>query len=96
MNILEASPTRTTLEELDHPQPPTPIQTDNSTVNNIMNKIKQKQSKVTDKRLYWLQASVEPGEFGVSWAPGKYNLTNYYTKYHSLATHRRQDPSTLS
>ena len=30
INALESSPMRTTLEELDHSQPPTPIRTDNS------------------------------------------------------------------
>ena len=67
MNTLEASPTRTTLEELDHPQLATPMQTDNSTVDGIMNKInKQNQSKVMDKQFYWLQDRVEQGEFRVS------------------------------
>ena len=46
MNTLELSPMRTTLEELDHRQLATPMRTDNSTVDGIMNKtIKQKQGK---------------------------------------------------
>ena len=46
MNALELSPMRTTLEELGHLQPPTPLKTDNSTAVSIMNKtIKQRQSK---------------------------------------------------
>ena len=53
MNVQELSPMRTTLKELDHPQPLTSIRTDNSTVDGIMNKtIKQKQSKTMDKKLY--------------------------------------------
>ena len=72
MNALELSPMRTTLEELDHPQPPTPLKTDNSTADGIMNKtIKQRQSKAMDKRFYWLQDRVEQGKFRVFWAPGK-------------------------
>ena len=60
MNSLELSPMRTTLEELDHPQPPTPLKTDNSTADGIMNKtIKQRQSKAMDKIFYWLQDRVE-------------------------------------
>ena len=90
MNAQELSPMRTTLEELGHPQPPTPLRTDNSTADGIMNRtIKQKQSKAMDKRFYWLQDRVEQGEFRVFWAPGKDKLANYYTKYHSPATHRR-------
>ena len=43
MNALELSLTKTTLEELDHPQPATPLKTDNSTADGIMNKtIKQR------------------------------------------------------
>jgi hypothetical protein len=49
MNAKEAVPMRITLEELDHPQPATPIRTDNSTADGIMNKtVKQKQSKSMD------------------------------------------------
>ena len=94
MNALELSPMRTTLEELDYPQTPTTIQTDNSTADGIMNRIiKQKQSKAMDKRFYWLQDRVKQGEFRVFWAPpGKDNLADYYTKYHSPATHRRLRP----
>ena len=93
MNALELSPMRTTLEQLDHPQPPTPIQTDNSTADGIINvTIKQKQSKAINKQFYWLQDRVEQGEFRVFWAPGKDNLADYYTKYHSPATHRRLRP----
>ena len=82
-----------TLEELGHPQPENPLKTDNSTADGIISKtIKQSQSKAMDKRLYWLQDRVEQGEFRVLWAPGKDNLANYYTKYHSPTTHRRLRP----
>ena len=93
MNAQELSPMRTTLEELNHPQPPTPIRTDNSTADGIMNKtIKQKQSKAMDKRFYWLQDRIEQKQFRVFWAPGKENLADYYTKNHSPSTHKRLRP----
>ena len=38
INALKASPMRITLKELNHPQPATPMRTDNSTVDGIMNK----------------------------------------------------------
>ena len=47
MNALELSLMRTTIEELDHPQPPTPLKTNNSTADGIINKknqIKTRQS----------------------------------------------------
>ena len=74
---------RTTLVELDHPRPPTPLKTDNSnsTADGIMNKTtKQRQSNAMETRLYWLQDRVEQGEFRVFWAPEKYNLADYFTK----------------
>jgi hypothetical protein len=47
INRKEAIPLRQTLIELNHPQPPTPIQTDNSTATGIVNKtVKLKCSKV--------------------------------------------------
>ena len=45
-----------------------------------------------DKIFYWQRNRVEQGEFNVFWAPGKDNLADYYTKYHSPATHRRLRP----
>jgi hypothetical protein len=56
MNAKEAIPMRITIEELNHPQPATPMRTDYSTADGIMNKtVKQKQSKSMDMRFYWLQ-----------------------------------------
>lgn len=55
INALKVSQMKTKLEELDHPQPATPIRMDNSIVDSIMNKkIKQRQSKAMDKIFYWL------------------------------------------
>ena len=71
MNTLELSPMKTTVEELDHPQPATPLNTNNSTVDGNINKtIIQRQNKAMDKMFYWLQDRVEQGEFRVFWTPG--------------------------
>jgi hypothetical protein len=49
----EACPLRACLEELGHPQPPAPIQTDNSTAAGIANNsVKQKRSKAIDMRFH--------------------------------------------
>jgi hypothetical protein len=80
MNAKEAVPMRITLEGLNHPQPATPMRTDNSTADGIMNKtVKQKQSKSMDMRFYWLQDRVEQGQFKKFWAPGKINLADYHS-----------------
>ena len=56
MNAQEAVPLQITLEELNWPPPPTPLQTDNNTASGIMNNtVKQKKSKTMDMRFYWLQ-----------------------------------------
>jgi hypothetical protein len=89
MNAKEAVPMRITLEELDHPQPATPIRTDNSTADGIMNKtVKQKQSKSMDVRFYWLQDRVEQGQFRIFWAPGKMNLADYQSKVQPTSVHK--------
>ena len=54
-NMKEATILRTTLQEMGHPQPPTPIQVDNSTASGIANdNIKIQRSKAIDMRFYWV------------------------------------------
>lgn len=51
-----AVPWRATLKELGHPQPKTPVQTDNSTAHGLLtNKITPKALKAMDMRFHWLQ-----------------------------------------
>jgi hypothetical protein len=55
-NGQDAVPIRTTLEELNHPQPPTPIKTDNSTASGIANNtLKQRKSRAMDMHFYWIR-----------------------------------------
>ena len=56
INDQEAVPIRTLLLKLGHPQPSTPTQVDNSTVDGFSNDtIKQKRSKAIDMRFYWIR-----------------------------------------
>lgn len=88
MNAKLAVPMRTTLTEMGHPQPPTPIRTDNSTANGIVNStIRQNRSKAIDMRFYWLRDRVEQNQFHIYWAPGANNLADYFTKHHSPQHH---------
>jgi hypothetical protein len=92
-NGQEAVPIRTTLEELGHPQPPTPMQTDNSTAAGFANDtIKQKRSKAMDMRFYWIKDRVCQGQYLVYWRPGSENLGDYHTKHHSPSHHRLMRP----
>jgi hypothetical protein len=88
-NGKQACPLRTTLEELGHPQPPTPIQTDNSTAAGIANDtVKQKRSKAIDMRFYWIRDRVRQGQFIVYWKKGSLNKADYFTKHHPASHHR--------
>ena len=72
LNGQAAVPIRTTLIEMHHPQPSTPIQVDNSTAVGIANKsIKQKRSKAMDMRFHWIQDRILQEHFNVFWKPGK-------------------------
>ena len=89
MNAREAIPFRQGLIEMGHPQPATPMKTDNSTATSIINKtIKQKRSKAIDMRFYWLCDRVTQGMFNVYWEPGLNNLADYPTKHHSGTHHK--------
>jgi hypothetical protein len=96
MNGQEAIPIRTTLNEMGHPQPPTPVQVNNSTAEGFANNtIKQKRSKAIDMRFYWIQDRTRQGQFVIYWRPGTDNLGDYHTKHHSAAHHRQVRPNYL-
>jgi hypothetical protein len=89
-NCKEACPIRTTLEELGHPQPPTPIQTDNSTAAGIANDtVKQKRSKAIDMRFYWVRDRVRQKQFHIFWRQGSTNKADYFTKHHPSSHHQQ-------
>jgi hypothetical protein len=68
---------RTTLIDMGHPQPPTPIQTDNSCVAGICNDtVKQRRSKAIDMRFYWVRDRVSQKQFVVHWGKGADNLAD--------------------
>ena len=93
VNGQEADPIRTTLQELGHPQPATPIQTDNATAMGIANDtVKQRKSKAMDMRFYWIQDRIKQGHYMVYWAPGYLNLADYVTKHHLGPHHEKMRP----
>lgn len=88
-NAKDAAWLRTTLTDMGHPQPPTPIQTDNACAAGIINnEMKQKRSKAIDMRFYWVRDRVNQGHFIVHWNKGSDNLADYFTKHHSPNHHR--------
>eukprot|EP00957_Ditylum_brightwellii_P096530 7351305-Ditylum_brightwellii.AAC.1 len=55
-NALKGEELRTSLEEMGHPQPPTPIMADNTTANGVVNNtVKQRRLRAIDMRFYWLK-----------------------------------------
>eukprot|EP00956_Cyclotella_meneghiniana_P045361 scaffold364543_cov146-Cyclotella_meneghiniana.AAC.1 len=97
MNAKTAVPMRKTLEELGHPQPLTPIQTDNSTAYGVINnKIQPKATKAMDMRFYWLKDRESQKQFHYHWRPGKDNLADYWTKHHPAIHHQMMRPIILS
>ncbi len=55
LNAKETVYLRQILHEMGHPQPPTPIQTDNTTAEDVVNNIVQsKCTKAMDMRFHWL------------------------------------------
>jgi hypothetical protein len=70
INAKEGEVLRTTLEELGHPQPPTPMETDNTNATGCINgTIKQKRTKSMDMRFYWIKDRGKEGQFNVYWGP---------------------------
>ena len=56
----EAVPIWIALEEIGHPQPPTPMKVDNSTAVGFINKtMKHKRSKAINMRFHWVHNRVQ-------------------------------------
>ena len=89
----EALPIRQMLIDMGHPQPPTPVQVDNTTAVGFANKtIKQKRSKAIDMRFYWIQDRTEQGHFHIYWSPGAGNKGDYHTKHFPISHHKNVRP----
>jgi hypothetical protein len=76
------------LTKMGHPQPCTPTQTNNMTVEGVINnKIQSKQTKAMDMRFNWPRNRKAQGQFRIYWCPGKTNLVDFFTKHHPPALH---------
>jgi hypothetical protein len=89
INAKEAVLMRRILQEMGHAQPRTPIQTDNSTVEGVINaRVRPKRTKSMDMQFEWLLDREQQGQFKIYWKSGKTNLADYFTKHHPPAHHR--------
>jgi len=74
---------------MGHPQPPTPMQTDNATAHALItNKIRPKALKSMEMRFNFLKCCQAQEQFRFYWAPGVWNLADYFTKHHAPSHHR--------
>ena len=88
INAQLAIPIRYILDRLNHPQPPTPIKTDNSTSYGFVhNNINQKRSKSWDMWYHWLREKQTKNEFNIIWDKGTNNHADYFTKHHPAKHH---------
>jgi hypothetical protein len=78
VNARKAVPMRHLLKEMGHKQPPTPIQTDNSTAHGIVtSNIQARRTKGMDMRFHWLRCRDSQQQFRYYWRPGHTNCANY-------------------
>jgi hypothetical protein len=86
-----------TLAELGHPQPCTPMQTNNTMAHALLtNKILPKALKAMDIRFHWLRCCNTQGQFSYYWKPGTWNLADYFTKHHPTSHHKSVPPTILT
>jgi hypothetical protein len=88
-NSQTAIPIRDALIAIGHPQPPTPIKTDNSTALGIVTSLmKPKRSKTWDMRYHWIEDRVLAKHIRPYWDKGIHNWADYFTKHHPPAYHK--------
>ena len=97
INSREAVPMRHLLNEMGHKQPPTPIQTDNSTALGVVKStIQPKRTKAMDMRFYWLRDRENQNQFRTYWKAGPTNRGDYVTKHHAAIHHQSVRPVFLT
>jgi hypothetical protein len=94
INCHEGVPARHVLKFLGHPQPPIPMQTDNTTALGVVNQNVMKKLKSIDLKYHWLQCRISQKQLRQYWAAGKLNLGGYFTKHH-LAIHHQATRGTF-
>ena len=92
-NAKEAKVIRLILEELGHPQPPTPIHIDNTTVTGIVNNtIKRQRSRSMEMKYFWLLDQKIQKLFKFCYHPGFENLGDLYTKAYTSKDTQHKRP----
>jgi hypothetical protein len=88
LNAQEAIYLQQILTKMGHPHPQTPIQTDISMAEGVINNnIQPKRTKAMDMRFHWLQDHEAQAQLRIYWQPGKTDISDYFTKHHPPAHH---------
>ena len=75
INTQEAIPQQMTLVEMGHPQPRTPMQTDNYAAYSVVtNNVQPRITKAMDMRFHWLRCRGSQGQLRYYWRPGTADL----------------------
>ena len=89
LNVKQGRIIRLVLEEIGHPQPPTPINCDNLTTTGIVNgTVKRQRSRSMEKNYFYVIDQVDNKQFIVEWYPGHENLGDYISKHHEEKHHK--------
>ena len=89
----KATSMRMDLVEMGHQRPPTPVTTDNTTANSIINgTAKRKRSQAIDMMFYRVRDIIRGNHFRIFWEEGEKNLVDYVTKHHTIFHHRAMRP----
>ena len=84
----EMVPLRHTLPEMDWKQPPSPLQSDNSTAVGMTNcTLIPRKSKSWDLHLNWLRCREAQVQFRIYWDKGPNNNSDYSAKHHPNIYH---------
>ncbi len=89
LNAKEAVYLQQILEEIGHPQPKTPMQTNNTTAEGVINnKIQPKRTKAMDMQFHWLRDREAQGQFKIYWQPGTTTLQTIFRstiRWHTMS-----------
>ena len=89
INTCKAVPQRISLIKMGHPQPRTPMQTNNLDLHSVVtNNIHPRITKSLDMRVHCLRCQDTKGHVRYYWRPGKQNLADYWKKPHPESHHR--------
>ncbi len=79
---------RSTLKDMGHVQPKTPVHCNNATAVGIANStVKRQRSHLMEMRFFWISDKCAQEMYALHWHPGQENLADYQSKHHTGTHH---------